>query len=86
MWREAHNLDHAGLRMAQCAVGALVVTSKEYTIRGEPTVIPGHIGIVTRISGDGIDFIHANPKTGKVEEAPMHPHAPVLGYLALNYN
>ena len=82
MWSDAIQAQTA-FRISQLAVGAVVVTKRQYEIRGQSRYVPGHIGIVTAVSGNQIDFIHANPSVGYVEERPIRTLETLLGYISL---
>ena len=69
--------------MAHFIVGSLVVFRRKYIIKNEKTVIPGHIGIITKTKG-GIDVIHANIKSGRVAEEPIERIGAPMGCLAIN--
>lgn len=81
MWQLAEQQN--ALRVADFAVGSLIVFRRNYTIKNKKTVIPGHIGIVTKTKG-GIDVIHANIKSGRVEEEPIERIGAPMGCLAIN--
>lgn len=62
--------------------GHILVTSRCYTLHGQPTVVPGHVGFVTRGQGEAT-FIHADPLRGSVQEIPLAAAHSALGYVAL---
>ena len=81
MWRIAHN--QTTFWITELAIGALAVVRRRYTLGGERITIPGHIGIITD-KENGLNMIHANPRTGKVEEEPLRNLNAVMGYIAVN--
>lgn len=81
MWQNAH--EDGAFEMAAPAAGNLVVFRRRYTIRRERIEIPGHIGIITNTNGR-VDAIHANIKSGRVEEEPLESIGSVMGYMAIN--
>lgn len=83
MWLAANEQEQSVFYTAEVAVGVLAVIRRKYTINGEHTAIAGHIGIVTKTEG-GLDIVHANPRTGKVEEAPVRSRNAVMGFIAIN--
>lgn len=83
MWLAANEQEQSNFCIAEAAVGILAVIRRKYTINGELTAIAGHIGIVTRTES-GLDIIHANPRTGKVEETPVRSRNVVMGFIAIN--
>ncbi len=67
-------------------MGTLIIKRRRYTINNQTIDFPGHIGIVTNTT-NGLDMIHANSKSGKVEEVPVGDSSTTMGYLAVNlYN
>jgi hypothetical protein len=68
--------------VAELAVGRLLVAKRQYAIHGEPTVVPGHVGIITAL-GDMPTFIHASPVTGRVEERPLKRLSTIIGSIAV---
>lgn len=83
MWLAANEQGQSGFYIAEFSVGALVVIRRKYTINGEHAAIAGHVGIVTKIKS-GLDIIHANPRTGKVEESSVRNWKAVMGFIAVN--
>jgi hypothetical protein len=81
LWSAAYAEDQP-FQFATPAIGNLLVTRREYTIRGEATTVPGHIGIITAL-GEMPTFIHASPVCGKVEERPLRRLNTILGSIAI---
>lgn len=82
IWSDA-NHSQARFKIGHLAVGAFVVTKRQYEIQGQSLSIAGHVAIVTSLSSDRIDIIHANPSVGCVEERPIRTLETVLGYVSL---
>jgi hypothetical protein len=69
--------------MSALAIGAFLVTPRNYILDGEPRVIPGHIGIITDIDRRGVGYIQASADTGRVEEGLLGTHSAILGYVQM---
>ena len=77
IWQSA--LSQAGpFRIGRLSVGSLLITHRQYTINGERTIVPGHIGVITNVD-DSLSFIHASPIAGKVEERPLKTLQTIVG-------
>lgn len=55
------------MRQTSQQVGGLWVTSRHYTLQGERRKVAGHIGVITEVTSDALEILHASPKRGKVE-------------------
>lgn len=78
--------DGGAFAPCELSIGALIVPRRFYDIGNKHVEVPGHIGIITEVSGKMPVFIHAQAGEGlgKVEERPLRRLDTLLGYVAYN--
>lgn len=81
-WQAAQ--DGEELALGRPVIGNALVTPRVYDIWGKKRVMPAHIGILTEVSeGKPLRWLHANPQTGRVEEAEVVSLGIPLGAISL---
>jgi hypothetical protein len=81
MWDAAEN--EGIFEKAQLVPGALIVTDSTYTLSAGRRRLPGHIGIITDMNADEVEYIHANPRSRLVETRCSAIPARTIGALSL---
>jgi len=82
IWRSASGRGNSLFKKAEMAIGNLIVMRRRYTVAGKLVDVPGHIGIVTA-TGESLQFIHASPSHGVVEEKPLGVTTSIMGVIAV---
>ncbi|MCA9329884.1 hypothetical protein KDA11_04515 [Candidatus Saccharibacteria bacterium] len=82
MWNASNDGDLSGLASADISVGMLAVTGKHLTIDGYRQYVPGHIGVVTSVVDNCIEFIHASAPN-KVTEGAVKNTARLIGGISI---
>lgn len=82
IWKSAQNGGN-GFKNTGQQIGNLLVTRRSYTTNGVITNYPGHIGIITELTGEQITWIHASPPAGLVEERSLRTLSTILGSITV---
>ena len=70
--------------LGSSAIARLVVFRRYYDTPTGPLEVAGHVGMVSTVDSTGsFTFVHADPRTGRIEERSSMTSQTMLGFIAL---